>query len=227
MKKISNLLILIIALFACIMPSVSMSLAYADSGHKAVFLFTTTQNEKEVIIEVGLEQNDGIAALNMELSYNTTAMTLTNVVKGQNFNSIVYTNQPEGFAAIPFKFNWMNLSKINDNTTGTFLTLTFKIRDNAPNGSYNIGFKDVDAVYYEQGNQAPFTVTTIVDTTKVIIGKDGIDAKTVEPGDIDENGVNVGLLIGLSIGGSVFVGGVIVLIIKKLKHNKGWQKLDD
>lgn len=227
MKRVKFIAVLI-ALLACIMPSVSMNKAYAaDSKHKAVFLFETTQNEKEVTIEVRLEQNDGISALNMELSYNTTAMTLTNVVKGQNFDSIVYTNQPEGFAAVPFKFNWMSLYKINDDSTGTFLTLTFKTRDDAPNGSYNIGFKDVDADYYEQGNQDPLSVTTIVDTARVIISKNGIEAKTVEPGDTDESGGSVGLVVGLIVGGVVLVGGVIVLITKMLKHKKGWQKLDD
>ena len=92
---------------------------------------------KTVLVNVSLQNNPGIWGMDLRISYDKTAMTLTSVENGDfyqnsewtkgNLNADVYTLSYEA-------------SGFDDITTasGTLATLNLKIKDNAVPGTYNV-----------------------------------------------------------------------------------------
>ena len=137
-----------------------------------------------VTLTVDLVGNAGFASLGLEIGYDDSVMTLTNVANESTVGGIFTTAQ--SITANPYNIGWDNFSNITYN--GTLVTLTFEIKDNAPDGVYpvtvdfykgvNGTYKDGYDVNYDENFQ-PFN----------LIYEDGfVEVASYMPGDVSGDG---------------------------------------
>jgi uncharacterized repeat protein (TIGR02543 family) len=99
---------------------------------------------KQAKITLSIENNPGIVGLTLQISYDESAMTLSNAengtaIKGKN---ITFTPPANGS-----NFVWSGTSVKSDEVSdGTLLTLTFDISENAKLGEYPISVSCLNAV---------------------------------------------------------------------------------
>ena len=99
---------------------------------------------KQAKITLSMENNPGIVGLTLQISYDESAMTLSNAengtaIKGEN---ITFTPPASGS-----NFVWSGTSVKSDEVSdGTLLTLTFDISENAKLGEYPISVSCLNAV---------------------------------------------------------------------------------
>ena len=99
---------------------------------------------KQAKITLSIENNPGIVGLTLQISYDESAMTLSNAengtaIKGEN---ITFTPPKSGS-----NFVWSGTSVKSDEVSdGTLLTLTFDISENAKLGEYPISVSCLNAV---------------------------------------------------------------------------------
>lgn len=109
-----------------------------------------------VKIEVSLKNNPGVVLMRLGVSYDESALTLTEVRDAGKLGSSVHSNKFES----PYKLLWQNGTATSNYTAnGTVATLVFKINDNATPGNYPIEItynasgdilnKDLDQVYFK------------------------------------------------------------------------------
>ena len=130
MKK--NLWLVLITLFVMTISAVVPSgiAAYAaDASEAPVMVLTATTSGKEVTVDAALKRNSGISGLTVEIVYDASAMTLTNVERGSALSSLEYltTNTEQGYSHNPFRINWSGDE--NDTSTGTILKMRFSVKD--------------------------------------------------------------------------------------------------
>ena len=152
--------IIIFTLTMCVLFAMALASplnAFAAEGN-TVLVMNGTQipDGRELEIVVSVEENSGVSSMLLSLEYDTSVFTLTDLTYGSAFSSLApvntNTDTEEGYGAYPFKITY--LSDKNDTSTGTMMTLRFKIKEDAPDGSYNITLKydrNKDVAYLENG----------------------------------------------------------------------------
>ena len=169
----------------------------------------------------------------LSLEYDTSVFTLTDLEYGTAFSSLspihTNTNTEQSYGIYPFMISY--LGDKNDTSTGSMMTLRFRVRENAPDGSYNITFKyerDKDISYLKDGKI--ITKNLLIDGAKITLAADKvakIETYTDAQRQSDpENNLMVIWVIS-AIGASVIVAVSTVLISVLIKHNKQkiWTKI--
>lgn len=128
-----------------------------DSGTPEVSASSTQGYLGDTVeIEVSLKNNPGIALMRLGISYDESALTLTEVRDAGKLGSNAHSNKLES----PYKLLWQNGTATSNYTAnGTVATLVFKINGNATPGSYPIEIscsssgdilnKDLDKIYFK------------------------------------------------------------------------------
>ena len=100
-------------------------------------VYTKNANAGDTVeIPVVLSNNPGMVSMQLHLQYDATIMTLEEVrdggIMGENDSSAVLTK-------VPYILSWANdTAKSNITTTGTLVTLVFKINADAVSGTYPV-----------------------------------------------------------------------------------------
>ena len=148
MKKILSL-VLALTLAALLLSSAALA-----DGSLAITLGSATMDEtaRTVTIPINVTGNPGVAYLSLTLQYPTDAFESASVVNGGMF---------DGFSS-GANYTWD--AQENVIATGTLGTITLKVKDGAPAGSYT-----VTAVVQEAYNYDEEAVTAAVVPTTVTI----------------------------------------------------------
>ncbi len=111
--------------------SVTLSSAEADPGD-------------EVALTVSLDGNPGVTVMRLQLTYDTSVLTLTEVEDAGKLGQAMHSDSND---AMPFMLYWKNsTSKKNYTANGTIVTLRFKVNEDALYGEcpVEIRFDDTD-----------------------------------------------------------------------------------
>lgn len=112
----------------------------------------TTSPGGTVNVKVDLSGNKGFANLGVQVGYDANVLTLVSAVNNPNVGA-VYTPAQQ-ITANPYNMGWDSTGNIAFN--GTLATLTFKVKENAPEGKYPI------TVSYYAGKNGDYTDGTDV-----------------------------------------------------------------
>lgn len=89
----------------------------------------------EVEVVVALQNNPGIISLKLAIGYDSEVLELVGKTAGEAYSVMSYSQM---LTINPYIVNWVDSIHPNNTTDGIFVTLTFKIKDNAAVGSYPI-----------------------------------------------------------------------------------------
>ena len=119
-----------------------------------VFSSPSCNAGEEAIIELTMPQNSGVICVQLELEFDDE-LTLVNVADG----GILGTQNHKDSMNSPYVLSWENDYLTEDITsTGTLVTLTFKVSDKATSKSYPV--RVVRAELLDKDiNKVPFTIT--------------------------------------------------------------------
>ncbi len=120
----------------------------------AVVLEATTDAESETVIVTGkLQNNPGIASLQLELTYDAEALMIENadaLVRGDALPDMLFGSGIEAnLESGSFKLTWFGAE--NDTADGTLFTLTFKVLEE---GETRIGIRVVEDMVYNEDYEA-------------------------------------------------------------------------
>ena len=129
-KLLKTILVLLLSFNICI------SVVYADDTKLYVAGEEVSANAGETVqVKFRFENNPGVAMVAFDISYDETALTLTNL----NGNSLVGGMFTE--AADQNYISWMSLGG-NSTYTGVFFTATFKVSETAVAGEYEVSLTE-------------------------------------------------------------------------------------
>lgn len=144
----------------------------------------TTSPGSTVNVKVDLSGNKGFANLGVQVGYDANALTLTSVTNNSSVGA-VYTPAQQ-ITANPYNMGWDSTGNIAFN--GTLATLTFKVKENAPEGKYPI------TVSYYTGKNGDYTDGTDVNydenfnSLKLNYVNGAVTVSSHTPGDINGDG---------------------------------------
>ncbi|MBR5527882.1 MAG: Ig-like domain-containing protein, partial [Clostridia bacterium] len=95
---------------------------------------------KTVKVDITFMNNPGIALLGFKVNYDKNVMTLKSVQNG-----IIFDNFDGNAEKNPFSFIAYN-DTANEKGNGTLVTLEFEIKEDCPNGDYDITISDVEII---------------------------------------------------------------------------------
>ena len=127
-KKVTSFLILAILFINMLAAS-----SFAETAPSVTVGHATGETGTTVEIPVVLAGNTGFSSLGIEIGYDSTALTLKNVV-ASNGTGATFT-KAQNFSVNPYNMGWD--SAANSDFNGTLATLTFEITANV-NGTYPI-----------------------------------------------------------------------------------------
>ena len=104
-------------------------------------------------LPIELKSNPGVAAMSLNLTYDTDKLELISATDGQILGSSTFLSGKD-VTAVPYTLNWDDLSDENNTGTGTLASLSFKAKDNAvgsadvavavnQSSTFDIDFNDV------------------------------------------------------------------------------------
>lgn len=141
-----------------ISPVIEVESAYGQAG-------------KTVDVTINLLHNPGIALVGFDVNYDSSVMTLKSATLGEIFTGELECN----IAAVPFVFNVYSGTS-NKTASGKLVTLRFEIKENCPDGDYNITLSNIETLNIDE-NKVDFEWTN---------GK--ITVRDAMPGDITGDG---------------------------------------
>lgn len=134
MKKILSLFLSVILLLT-IIPMGVVS-ANAVTEHPAFCVSSVKALAgSEVSVDVVIMNNPGIVSARLKISYDLEALELVARDAGEAFSANMAYSQ---LYKNPFIANWIDSIHPDNTANGTFVTLTFKVKDDAEAGSYPI-----------------------------------------------------------------------------------------
>ena len=211
-----------------------MQILAAEEGNTVLVMKGREQSvDHEIEIDVVVEENSGVSSMLLSLEYDTSVFTLTDLEYGTAFSSLspIHTNPDteKGYGIYPFMISY--LGEKNDTSTGHMMTLRFRVKENAPNGSYHITFKyerDKAVSYLKDGKI--LTKNLLIDGAEITLKLDKVVKIETYPDDQRQappESKPIALWIFGAIGASVIIAGCTVLISVLVKHNKQkkWTKI--
>lgn len=231
MKRIITFTLTICVMLAIALAS-PLSVFAAEGNTVLIMNGTQVPDSRELEIVVSVKENSGVSSMLLSLEYDTSVFTLTGLTYGSAFASLspVHTNTDTeaGYSAYPFKISY--LGEKNDTSTGTMMTLRFKIKDDAPDGSYNITLKydrDKDVAYLDDGKI--LTKNLLIDGARITLENNSVSKIETYPDSVadpvPEKNDTVTIIIVSAAVALVTVCVVFLLILKKGKIKKKWIKL--
>ena len=230
MKRMMCCLLSVVTLLAAVFVT-SLSVG-AEVGNTVLVFRGKAQSERELSVEVTVEENGGVCAMLLALEYDTSAITLTGLEYGTALLALdpIHTDiqGPEGYGVYPFRISYSG--EENDTSVGRMMTLHFRVKDDAPDGTYNITFsyeRNKDVTYLGDGEI--LTKNLLIDGARVTLQeREVLQIKTFSAANASQKTTQQSkLLIPIVIGGIVVAGvGVgVFLLLKKRKKDKKWIKL--
>ena len=231
MKKGISIFLMLSLLLAAVFASPIQILAAEEGNTVLVMKGKENAETQEIEIDVMVEENAGVCGMLLSLVYDTSVFTLTGLEYGTACSSLVpihtNTETEQGYGIYPFKITY--LGEQNDTTTGKMMTLRFRVKDGAPDGSYTISLqheRDKDVTYLK--DREIRTKNLLIDAAKITISGNKItDIDTVPNDRQDGNGNTNGLWLPIAIGGAVLVSGCFLLVSMLIKRNKSkkWKRI--
>ncbi len=131
-----------------------------------------------VEITISVENNPGVVSMSLNVAYDDSVLTLTDVkdggILGSTMHRVQYTQ--------PYILNWVNDTATSNFTAdGTLVTLTFKVNANATEGSYPI------SVSYNYDNYDIYDID--VKPVKFTLVSGGVEVRNTILGDVNGDGV--------------------------------------
>ena len=211
-----------------------MQILAAEEGNTVLVMRGREQSvDNEIEIDVIVEENAGVSAMLLSLVYDTSVFTLIDLKYGVAFSSLspIHTNTEtdQGYGIYPFMISY--LGDENDTSTGNMMTLRFRVKENAPDGSYPITFKyerDKAVSYLKDGKI--LTKNLLIDGAEITLKSEKvvkIETYSDDQRQAPPESKPIALWIFGAIGASVIIAGCTVLISVLLKHNKQkkWTKI--
>ena len=211
-----------------------MRILAAEDGNTVLVMKGREQSvDNEIEIDVVVEENSGVSGMLLSLEYDTSVFTLTDLEYGTAFSSLspIHTNTAteQGYGIYPFMISY--LGDENDSSTGNMMTLRFRVKENAPDGSYHITFKyerDKDVSYLMDGKI--LTKNLLIDGAEITLKADKVVKIETYPDDQRQAPPDSKLItswIWGAIGASVITAGCAVFVSVSIKHNKRkkWTKI--
>lgn len=115
-----------------ITPTIEVESAYVQVGNM-------------VDVTIKMDHNPGVALVGFNVNYDTNAMTLKSATLGEIFTGELECN----VAAVPFVFNVYSGSA-NKTESGDLVTLQFEIKENCPEGDYNITLSNIETLNIDE-----------------------------------------------------------------------------
>ena len=205
---------------------------FAAENENTVLVMKGKQNveTQEIEIEVKVEENTGVCGMLLSLVYDTSVFTLTNLEYGTAFSSLspIHTNTEtdEGYGIYPFKITY--LGEENDTSTGKMMSLRFRVKDGAPDGSYTITLKherDQDVTYLK-GNEI-LTKNLLISGAKITLSENKVTSIDTIADNNEQNKPISGsyeLLVPIIVGGLVLVSATLLLVSVLMKGKKNKEK---
>ena len=111
-----------------------------------------------VQVSVRITDNPGIAAARLSLTYDRAILSLESVQNGEIFGASAFT--PGGdLSAVPFTALWEDSLSPNHTQDGTLVTFTFRVRENAEEGTTVVTLNyDADSTYNADLQNVAFAV---------------------------------------------------------------------
>ena len=227
MKRISILMLSVLMMFFCFAPKLQKTYAATITDNSIIILTGKVNEENELVIVANLSMNTGISGMTLELVYDKSAMTLTNVVLGTALSSLnpitTNTKTEEGYSITPFKFNYMGSE--NDFSGGKLFTLTFRLNENINDGIYRVSLKYVknQDVYYVD-NGVLKTKNIYIDSAEIEIKSNSVmNIKSVRYEEPTEKTNIWPIVIYISLA-VIAVSGIVVAVVL-LKGKRNWKRL--
>ncbi len=129
-----------------------------------------------VKIGISLKDNRGLNAMAVWVKYDVNALELVNISDSGKFGADSF-DPPVSLSKSPVRLGWTSSDKTNTGD-GTIAVLEFKIKDTAPNGSYDIELstKDGENFTADFAEKDPFTdVELAFDSGKITVS-DGTES---------------------------------------------------
>lgn len=229
MKKLLVIMLLAIMVISSLFAPPTQ-IASANIADNSVIILTGKVGEDNTLtINALLTVNTGISGMTVELIYDSSAMTLTNVTMGKALSSLepIMTNAetPKGYSITPFKFNYFGND--NDFSTGTLFTLNFKVNEYIGDGIYNVTLKynkDEDVNYYENNTDIK-TKNLYIDSADVEI-KDHSVVKVSTVKDSEKPVIDVSKIIMIVSYVVIIAGGIaFVIFVILAKKRRKWKRI--
>lgn len=231
MKRLLQFItIVFLSITLCFISLLHKVYAASIEDNSVIILSGEVSEDNKLIIKATMTENTGISGMILELSYDSSVMTLSNLEFGQALSKLepITTNPQteEGYGITPFRINY--LAKDNDFTTGVMFTLTFDLFENIPNGNYIITLKyekNKDVNYYDD-NKDVKTKNILIDYAEVKIENSAVKEVISVPENeiIKSNSNNWIIILSVSVGFTLLIGVSIFVVIKIIKRKK-WEKI--
>ena len=232
MKKFIIPVILTALLILVFTAPASNSVAYAASlSDNSVIVMSGANDGDKIEIAANLVTNSGTTAMVLEIVYDTDAMTLVDVKKGDALSSLDYTttnaNTDKGYSITPFKILYTpNVEAVNDYSTGILFKMVFELKNKAQNGRHNVSLKaEPNSVIYVD-NGVDKAKNVLIDGVAVSVRNNSVTEINAINGEFDDVKQNTGTIVAVSVSSVVVIAAVVVIILfvtKKRKNN--WTKL--
>ena len=126
MKKILSLILSLLMVAALSVP------IFADGTPTISFESATIEAGQTVELSCLIENNPGVAGLNVQLAYDKSVIEIGKIVKGSSDFGTVQ----KGTVTAGNKFTWANAE--NDDTDGVYFTVPVTVKEGTPGGDYPI-----------------------------------------------------------------------------------------
>ena len=209
--------ILLFAILVCMALPVQVAFAEATP----VLLLSGKTEEGEAVVTATLRNNEGIAAMLLNLEYDKDKLTLVECKQEQALSDLDMLSSGS-YDVYPYVISWSG--DFNDLSNGKLLTLRFAIKEDA-DGEAFVRFtytRDRDVNYYVGGELK--TRNLMADSLKIDLTdgeatayvSDNVGAQAMA----EKKDGNVPLVVGLSVGGTFVIVAAIIIpwIIAKRKR---------
>ena len=228
MKKFLGIMLMLCLLVVFPLATSSISSVEAASKNTVILLQGTEQSENEVKVDVNVKENSGVLALKLEIGFDKNALELTNINGGTALSSlgIIWTGDlavANANGKLVLHGEGTGEPIVNDYSTGKLMTLTFKVKNNVPDGDYSIKInyeKNKDVTYIE--NKQAITKNIITNSVKVTLKESQIE-KVETTAQEGEDKTAMWIAIGVSA--TAVVGAGIAIGIVAAKKKGKWVKL--
>lgn len=182
MKKIKSITALMLALAIIAIGAV----VQVNAAGNPLFSFNTASGKagEEVALTLSCSNNPGVNGWAVDISYDATALELTEVDKTSVFGTVTVS---ENISENPFRVQWFDLN--NSTANGTIIELTFKIAENAKAGDYevSISYEEDNVVNADEQNVHFDTANGVITVEASETDNDpATEPATVEPTESDD-----------------------------------------
>lgn len=159
-------------------PAVTVIASAAEQSAETLVTAGNANGRQGETVKIGisLKDNRGLNAMAVWVKYDVNALELVNVSDSGKFGADSF-DPPASLSKSPVRIGWTSSDKTNTGD-GTIAVLEFKIKDTAPNGSYDIELstKDGENFTADFAEKDPFTdVALAFDSGKITVS-DGTES---------------------------------------------------